>query len=89
MHRLNINPDVKPVKKQQRQFRQEIMEAIQLEVKKLIVCNFIREEQHSDWVAKIILVTKKNGKIQICIDFRNLNEACPKDEFPPSQLRMS
>ena len=82
MHRLNINPDIKPVKQQQRRFRPEIMEAIQSEVRKLIDSGFIREEQHPDWVANIVPVAKKNGKIRICIDFRDLNEACPKDEFP-------
>ena len=75
MHRLNINSDVKPVKQQQRRFRPEIMEAIQSEVKKLIDSGFIREEQHPDWVVNIVPVTKKNGKIQICTDFRDLNEA--------------
>ena len=37
MHRLNINTDVKPVKQQQRRFRPEILEAIQSEVRKLII----------------------------------------------------
>jgi len=82
MHRLNINSNAKPVKQQQRRFRPEIMEAIQSEVKKLIDSDFIREEQHPDWVANIVPVTKKNGKIWVCIDFRDLNQACPKDEFP-------
>jgi len=82
MHRLNINPDVKPIKQQQWRFRLEIMEAIQLEVKKLINSDFIREEQHPDWVANIVPVTKKNRKNRVCIDFCDLNEACPKDEFP-------
>jgi len=45
---------------------------------------FIREEQHLNWVANIVPVTKKNGKIRVCIDFCDLNEACPKDEFPLS-----
>jgi len=81
MHRLNINPDAKPVKQPQRWFRPKIMEAIQSEVKKLIDSGFIREEQHPDWVANIVPVTKKNGKIRVCIDFRDLNKACPKDEF--------
>ena len=58
------------------------MEAIQSEVKKLIDSDFIREEQHPDWVANIVPIITKNGKIQICIDFHNLNEACPEDEFP-------
>ena len=80
--RDSINSDVKPVKQQQRWFCLEIMEAIQSEVKKLIDSGFIREEQHPDWVANIVPVAKKNGKIRICIDFRDLNESCPKDEFP-------
>jgi len=44
MHRLNIKSDAKPVKKQQRRFRPDIMEAIETEVQKLIECGFIREE---------------------------------------------
>ena len=82
MHRLNINPDTKLVKQYQRWLRPEIMKAIQSDVKKLIESDFIREEQYPDWVANIIPVTKKNGKIQIYMDFRDLNAACPKDEFP-------
>jgi len=58
------------------------MEAIESEVKKLIDSGFVREEQHPDCVANIIPILKKNEKIQICIDYRNLNDACPKDEFP-------
>ena len=58
------------------------MEAIQSEDKKLIDSGFIRDEQHPNWVANILPVTKKNGNIRVYIDFRDLNEACPKDEFP-------
>ena len=82
IHRLNINPDAKPVKQQQRQFCPEIMEAIESKIKKLIDSGFIREEQHPDWIVDIISFTKRNGKIRICIDFHDLNEPCSKDEFP-------
>ena len=58
------------------------MEAIKVEIQKLIECGLIREEQHPDWIANIVPVIKKNGKIRVCIDFRDLNIACPKDEFP-------
>ena len=68
MHRLNIKPDIKPVKQQQRRFCLDIMEAIEAEVRKLIPCGFIREEQHPDWVANIIPILKKNEKIRVCID---------------------
>ena len=57
------------------------MEAIESEVKRLIDSGFIRKEQHVDWVANIVPITKKNGKIHICIDFRYLNAAYSKYEF--------
>ena len=58
------------------------MKAIELEVKKLIDSDFVREEQHHDWVINIVPILKKNGKIRICIDYRDINVACPEDEFP-------
>ena len=57
------------------------MKAIELEVKKLIDSDFIWEEQHLDWVANIVPILKKNGKIQICVDYHDLNVTCPKDKF--------
>ena len=57
------------------------MKAIETEVQKLKECGFIREEQHPDWVANIVPILKKNRKIGICIDFHDINKACPKDEF--------
>ncbi|KAL0320236.1 UNVERIFIED_CONTAM: hypothetical protein Sradi_5285100 [Sesamum radiatum] len=34
------------------------------------------------WISNIVLVKKKNGQIQVCVDFRDLNNVCPKDDFP-------
>ena len=79
MHRLNVKLDVKTVNQQQRRFRPNIMEAIETEVHKLIECGFIREEQNPDWVANIVPMLKK--KIRVCIDFHDLNAACPKNNF--------
>uniref|UniRef100_A0A2N9FW41 Integrase catalytic domain-containing protein n=1 Tax=Fagus sylvatica TaxID=28930 RepID=A0A2N9FW41_FAGSY len=44
--------------------------------------DFIKPIQHPRWLSNIVLVKKKNGQIRCCVDFRNLNKACPKDEFP-------
>ena len=42
----------------------------------------IREVQYPEWLANVVMVPKKNGKWRMCIDFTNLNKACPKDEYP-------
>ena len=57
------------------------MKIIKSGVKKLIDSDFIRKEQHLDWVTNIVPIPKKNKKIQICIDYCDLNAACPKNEF--------
>ena len=52
----------------------DIIEAMEAEVHKLIACDFIQEEQHPDWVANIV-------PVRVCIDYHDLNTACPKGEF--------
>ena len=37
---------------------------------------------YPEWLANIVPVPKKDGKVRMCIDFRNLNKASPKDDFP-------
>ena len=36
---------------------------------------------YPQWLANIVPVPKKDGKVRIYVDFRNLNKACPKDDF--------
>lgn len=50
-------------------------------MQKLIEAGFIREVYHPDWLANVVAVKKKNGKWRVCINFTDLNKACPKDRF--------
>ena len=34
------------------------------------------------WIANVVLVLKKDEKVRMCVDFRDLNKTCPKDDFP-------
>ena len=47
-----------------------------------MTAGFIREVYYSEWLANIVLVKKANGKWRMCVDFTDLNKACPKDSFP-------
>ncbi|KAL2251529.1 UNVERIFIED_CONTAM: Retrovirus-related Pol polyprotein from transposon [Sesamum indicum] len=81
-HQLNVNPEAKPVKQKKRIFGLERSQAIQTEVDKLLEAKHIRPVQYPEWLANVVLVPKPNGKWCLCIDFTNLNKACPKDPFP-------
>jgi len=78
VHKLNLQKDIKPVKQGQRKFCPDVMDKIEQEVQKLKSVGFIREEQYPEWLANIILVTKKNGQIRVYIDYRDLNNHAPK-----------
>ena len=52
------------------------------EVRKLLEVDFIREVYYPDWLAKIVMVKKANGKWRMCVDFINLNKACLKNSYP-------
>ena len=49
---------------------------------KLLKVGFIEVSQYPDWVANIMPVKKKDGRIRVCVDYRDLNKASPKDDFP-------
>ncbi|KAK4396462.1 Retrovirus-related Pol polyprotein from transposon [Sesamum angolense] len=81
-HRLNMNPDAKPVKQKKRMFGAERSQAIKEEVEKLLKAKYMRPLQYPEWLADVILVPKPSGKWHLCIDFMDLNKVCPKDPFP-------
>ena len=48
----------------------------------MLSTGFIREVYYPNWLANVVLVKKANGKLRMCVDFMDLNKACPKDSFP-------
>ena len=56
--------------------------AIKEEVQKLTLAKFIWEVYYPDWLANVVMVKKANGKWRMCVDFTDLNKACPKDSYP-------
>jgi hypothetical protein len=47
----------------------------------LLKAGFIYPIHLTQWVSVPVLVNKKQGMIHVCTDFRDLNKACPKDNF--------
>ncbi|XP_065625200.1 uncharacterized protein LOC136065637 [Quercus suber] len=80
-HHLNVNPSVTPKKQPPQCPSKEHAEAIKDEVNKLKRAGAIKEVFHPEWLANTVVVKKKSGKLRVCIDFTDLNKACPKDPF--------
>uniref|UniRef100_A0A2N9GMX4 Uncharacterized protein n=1 Tax=Fagus sylvatica TaxID=28930 RepID=A0A2N9GMX4_FAGSY len=70
------------LKQKRRVFAPERNNAIMEEMDKLLAANFIREVFYPDWLANVVMVKKNTGKWRMCVDFTDLNKACPKDSFP-------
>ena len=81
-HKLNMNPDRKPIQQRRRVFAPERDQAVADKVTKLLAVGFIREVHDPKWLANVVLVKKANGKWRMCVDFTDLNRAYPKDSFP-------
>ena len=81
VHALNVELGTRPVVQPMRTFHLEVEAQITKEIQKLLTVGFVKPIQHPQWLSNIVLVKKKNGQIRCCVDFRNLNKTCPKDEF--------
>jgi hypothetical protein len=80
-HSLNIDPTFRPRKQRLRKISDDKAEGARNKVKKFLSAGVIREVAYSEWLTNTVMVKKANGKWRMCIDFIDLNVACPKDEF--------
>ena len=85
-HHLNVNPSVTPKRQPPLRHSNEHVEAVKSEVAKLKQAEVIKEVFYLQWLANIVVVKKKTGKWRVCVDFTDLNKACPKDPFPMPRI---
>ena len=62
------------------------VKAVREEVDKLKEAEAITEVYYPEWLANMVVVNKKNRKWRVCVDFKDLNKACPKDPFPMPKI---
>nr|GEV35943.1 reverse transcriptase domain-containing protein [Tanacetum cinerariifolium] len=81
-HRLNIREGYLPVRQKKRGLAPERAKAIQVEVQKLVETEIMREVYYHDFLSNLVKVKKHDGSWQMCVDFTDLNKACPQDRYP-------
>ena len=85
-HHLNVKPSITPKKQSPRHPSREHAKAIREKVTKLKRPGAIKEVFYPEWLANTVVVKKKSGKWRVCVDFTDLNKACPKDPFPMPRI---
>ena len=82
-HRFPIKAGFRPYKQSAKKFNPKTYDRIKEEIGRLLEANFIRPCRYAKWISNIVPVEKKgSGKLRVCIHFRDLNRATPKDEYP-------
>ncbi|RDY10807.1 putative protein K02A2.6, partial [Mucuna pruriens] len=70
------------VRQQLRRMKPGVVLKIKEEVEKQWNARFLLVAKYPQWVANIVPILKKDGKVQMCVDYKDLNRASPKDNFP-------
>ncbi|XP_013733114.1 uncharacterized protein LOC106436704 [Brassica napus] len=81
-HELNVDPTFKPIRQKRRKLGPDRSKAVNEEVDRLLGAGSIAEVRYPEWLANPVVVKKKNGKWRVCVNFTDLNKACPKDNYP-------
>nr|GEZ30902.1 reverse transcriptase domain-containing protein [Tanacetum cinerariifolium] len=81
-HRLNIREGCPPIRRKKRGQAPDRTKGIQVEVQKLVEARIMREVYYHDWLSNPVMVKKHDGSWRMCVDFTDLNKACPQDCYP-------
>nr|GEX83728.1 reverse transcriptase domain-containing protein [Tanacetum cinerariifolium] len=81
-HRLNVREGCLPVRQKKKGQAPERNKAISEEVKKLVEADIMKEFHYHSWLSNPVMVKKHDDSWRMCVDFKDLNKACPKDGYP-------
>jgi len=81
-HKLSIYKEARYLSQKKCKLGEERRLAAKAEVDKLLSVVFIEEAQYTTWLSNVVLVKKANGKWRMCVDYTDLNKACPRDAYP-------
>jgi hypothetical protein len=80
-HRLPLKKGFQPFQQRERQMKAEVLVEVKKEVEKMLA-GFIRPCRYAECISSVVPMQKKDGRWRVCVDFRDLNRATPKDEYP-------
>ncbi|GKG04478.1 hypothetical protein Tco_0314865, partial [Tanacetum coccineum] len=82
-HRLNVREGCQPIRQKKRGQAAEKNIAIND-----VAARIMREVHYHDWLSNPVMVKKHDDSWRMCVNFKDLNKACPKDGYPPARDRL-
>ena len=58
------------------------------EIQKQFSVGFLSVVKYPKWLENVIPIPKRDGKVRVRVDFRDLNKDKPKNDFPPPYINM-
>ena len=77
-HRLPTDPACPPIKQKLRKYKPEMSLKIKEEVSKQLDAGILQVTEYPTWLANVIPVPTKDGKVRVCVNHWDLNKASPK-----------
>ncbi|GKA27239.1 reverse transcriptase domain-containing protein [Tanacetum coccineum] len=85
-HSLDTYPHIEPKAQKKRSLAPDRRKVVTDKVNEWLKAGIIRRVGYPTWVANPVLVKKVDGSWRMCIDFKDLNKACPKDLYPLPEM---
>ncbi|GKE30810.1 hypothetical protein Tco_1446194 [Tanacetum coccineum] len=80
-HRLNVQEGCSPVRQKKRGQAADRVQSIHEKVRNLVEAGIMKEVHYHDWFSDPMMVKKHDNSWRMCVDFKDLNKACPKDGY--------
>ena len=78
----------RPIKQKLRRLYPQWSLQVKEEIQKQLSVGFLSVVKYPEWMANVVSVPRNDGKVRVCVDFRDSNKASPKDDFPFPHIDM-
>ncbi|GJX41637.1 hypothetical protein Tco_0256627 [Tanacetum coccineum] len=85
-HSLDTYPHIEPKAQKKMSLAPDRRKVVTDEVNEWLKVGIVRWVRYPIWVTNPVLVKKVDGSWRMCIDFKDLNKACPKDLYPLPEI---
>ncbi|XP_071912268.1 uncharacterized protein [Coffea arabica] len=80
--KLSTDPNFPHVKQKLHKFKPDMSLKIKEQIEKQLNARIIMVSHYPIWLSNPVPIPKKSGEVRVCVDYRDLNKASPKDDFP-------